>query len=169
MKTILEDSFFFLNTENTIFVFSKNFSCYLNLVVSMFFITKGIYEPNVLSMFSLFFLFFRTKQFLKIGTKQAQNSNHFPFFFLLLQNSTLYVVCFLDAGASPKAILEMMNIPDLKQGHISSHLQVHFCSLPFSLHCLRNSPTFLANTIKHLNIYYLTSDEAKLFAILLSV
>ena len=59
LKTIFKTVF--INTKNTIFVFSENHSCYLNLVFyvfSLFFGTKKkkkkSWEPNIFSMFSLF-------------------------------------------------------------------------------------------------------------------
>ena len=47
----------FENTDNTILVLSKNLSCYLNIMFSVFFmsfITKRNWEPNIFFMFSLF-------------------------------------------------------------------------------------------------------------------
>ena len=66
----------FENTENTILVFSKNCSCYSNLVFSMFFITKKM-EPNVFCVFLLLFVFQNKKQFSNTVNKRILNF-HLP-------------------------------------------------------------------------------------------
>ena len=55
----------FKNTKNVKMVFSKSCFCYLNLVFSMFFITKG-YENQTCSLcFPCFFCFSKQKTIIK--------------------------------------------------------------------------------------------------------
>ena len=57
----------FENTRNTILVFSKNCSYFLNLVFSVF--SKKKTRNQTCFMFSMFYVFENIKQFLKIRTK----------------------------------------------------------------------------------------------------
>ena len=59
MKTTVE------NTHNTIFVFSKNCSCFLNLVFSVFFKTKKLGTKCVLRIFLVLLVFENENNFQK--------------------------------------------------------------------------------------------------------
>ena len=63
----------FKNTENIILVFSKNCSCYLNLMFylfSVFFIIKKN-KNQTCSLYFLYSCFSEQKQFSKTGTKHV--------------------------------------------------------------------------------------------------
>ena len=49
----------FKNRENTVFVFFKNHSCYLNLIFYVFSLIVKNWKPNDFFLFFLFFLFLR--------------------------------------------------------------------------------------------------------------
>ena len=59
MKTTVE------NTHNNIFVFSKNCSCFLNLVFSVFFKTKKLETKCVLPIFLVLLVFENENHFQK--------------------------------------------------------------------------------------------------------
>ena len=64
----------FESTENSILEFSKNCSCYSNLVFSVFFITRKT-EPNVFYVFYVLFVFQNKKKFFK---HRKQTDPKFP-------------------------------------------------------------------------------------------